>query len=156
MTEATRPTGIEPLGDMPWGTHVCMFYETKDDLLDTLARYFRAALQSNERCVWAISEPVAEADAKNALSRTIPDFEQHLAEGTIEILPGHEWYLPGDRFAMRKITRGWEEKLAAALAEGFDGLRVSGNAGRQVKVKIGARTLADFIRMSDLLRDPRP
>jgi hypothetical protein len=139
-----------------WGTHVCMFYETKDDLLDTLARYFRAALQSNERCVWAISEPVAEADAKNALSRTIPDFEQHLAEGTIEILPGHEWYLPDDRFDMRKITKGWEEKLAASLAEGFDGLRVSGNAGRQVMVKIGARTLADLIRMSDLLRDPRP
>jgi hypothetical protein len=29
-------------------------------------------------------------------------------------------------------------------------------AGRQVMVKIGARTLADLIRMSDLLRDLRP
>jgi hypothetical protein len=25
---ALRPTGIRFMGDMPWGTHICMFYET--------------------------------------------------------------------------------------------------------------------------------
>jgi hypothetical protein len=31
-----RPSGIEGLGDMSWGTHFCLFYETREDLLDIL------------------------------------------------------------------------------------------------------------------------
>jgi hypothetical protein len=37
MTTALRNTGIEPVGAMPWGTHFCHFYETRDDLLETLS-----------------------------------------------------------------------------------------------------------------------
>jgi hypothetical protein len=41
MDTAPRNTGIEVMGQMPWGTHVCLFYETKQDLLDILIPYFR-------------------------------------------------------------------------------------------------------------------
>ena len=37
------------------------------DLLDTATAYFAAGMNSNEFCVWAISEPITETDAKNAL-----------------------------------------------------------------------------------------
>lgn len=37
-----RKSGIDLLGDMPWGTHFCLFYETKEDLLATLVPYFKA------------------------------------------------------------------------------------------------------------------
>ena len=39
MTTEMRKSGIDVVGDMPWGTHVCLFYETKEDLLDTLVSY---------------------------------------------------------------------------------------------------------------------
>ena len=29
-----RKTGIRVMSEMPWGTHICVFYETKEDLLD--------------------------------------------------------------------------------------------------------------------------
>jgi C4-dicarboxylate-specific signal transduction histidine kinase len=125
MMAATRNTGIEPLGDMPWGTHVCLFYETKQDALDTLIPYFRAGLESRERCVWAVSDPIAEEDARTALVRSVPDA---LADGAIEILPGDEWYMAGVDQGMKAIVRGWEEKLAHAVAAGYEGLRISGNA----------------------------
>ncbi|MEA2676232.1 MAG: hypothetical protein QOJ81_373, partial [Chloroflexota bacterium] len=128
MIAATRATGIEPLGDMPWGTHVCLFYETKQDALDTLIPYFRAGLQGRERCVWAVSEPIEVEDARTALVRSIPDAGRLLADGEIEILPGEEWYLAGFDHGMKSIARGWEEKLAGALATGYEGLRISGNA----------------------------
>ena len=48
---ALRKTGISVMGDMPWGAHLCVFYETKGDLLDTAATYFAAGLESNEFCV---------------------------------------------------------------------------------------------------------
>ena len=116
------------VGEVPWGAHICVFYETKDDLLDTAAAYFKAGLASNEFCVWAISEPIAEADATAALRRAIPDLEAQLAAGRIEIIQGTDWYLRGNQFDLQRITGGWSEKLRAALAKGFDGMRVSGNA----------------------------
>ena len=123
-----RKTGIRVIGDMPWGAHIWIFYETKDDLLDTAASYFGAGLNSNEFCVWAISDPVNEADAENALRRAAPDFDRHLAEGRIELLRGTEGYLKGDQFDPKRITSGWSEKLHGALAKGYAGMRVSGNA----------------------------
>ena len=38
MAAELRKTGISVVGDMPWGTHFCLFYETKEDLFDTMAR----------------------------------------------------------------------------------------------------------------------
>ncbi|KKM75836.1 hypothetical protein LCGC14_1386150, partial [marine sediment metagenome] len=48
MTETTRKIGIEVLEDCPWGTHICLFYENKEDLLETLVPYFKAGLENNE------------------------------------------------------------------------------------------------------------
>ena len=60
---ALRKTGIDLIGDVPWGTHICMFYETKQDLLDTNVDYFRAGLESNEYGLWAISDPISLEEA---------------------------------------------------------------------------------------------
>jgi hypothetical protein len=43
-----RETGIRVLGNMPWGTHVCVFYQTEQDLLDTAVSFFEAGLKNNE------------------------------------------------------------------------------------------------------------
>lgn len=123
-----RQSGIRVVGEVPWGAHICIFYETKDDLLETAAGYFEAGLARNEFCVWAISEPIAEADAEAALRGVIPDLKEQIAAGRMEILQGSEWYLRGDEFDLQRITGGWNEKLRGALARGFDGMRVSGNA----------------------------
>ncbi len=32
-----RRSGIACVGEVPWGTHFCQFYETEQDLLDILA-----------------------------------------------------------------------------------------------------------------------
>jgi signal transduction histidine kinase len=128
MPDALRKTAIEPLGDMPWGTHVCLFYQTKEDLLDTLVPYFKAGLENGEFCVWAVSEPVTENDSWEALRRQIPDFDRYAEAGSIDILAGREWYLKGNRFDLQRITCGWAAKLARALAAGYQGMRVSGNA----------------------------
>jgi DNA-binding CsgD family transcriptional regulator len=125
---ALRKTGIRVMGDMPWGAHLCVFFETKADLFDTAATYFAAGLASNEFCVWAVSDPVTKEDAKKLLRREIPDFDKHLAHGRIEILEDTEWYINGGQFDLNKIAGGWSEKLNGALARGYEGMRVSGNA----------------------------
>lgn len=128
MTTALRRTGVNVLGDMPWGSHICMFYESKDDLLDTVAPFFKSGLESREFCLWAPSEPLTLEEARTELHRRIPAFDRHLAAGNMEIVPGREWYLEDDRFNLERIVNAWEEKLNGALARGYDGMRVSGNA----------------------------
>lgn len=128
VDQPARPSGIRVVGDVPWGAHICIFYETKDDLLDTAAAYFKAGLASNEFCIWAISHPISEADAKAALRHAIADLDDQIAAGRIEIVSGTDWYLRGNQFDLQRITGGWNEKLNGALARGFDGMRVSGNA----------------------------
>lgn len=101
-----RHTGIRFRGDMPWGTHICLFYETPQNLLDTPVCYFEAGLKSNELCVWAVSDPISLQRAEEALCRAIPDFDRYPAAGQIELLPGSEWYLDGDDFDLQRITGG--------------------------------------------------
>ena len=128
MAGPLRRTGIPVLGQILWGAHICMFYETTQDLVDAHVDYFRTGLQDNEFSLWAISEPITEQEARDALAQGIPEFERHLRDGRIELLPGREWYMKGDEFDMQRITGGWHEKLKRALASGFNGMRVSGNA----------------------------
>ena len=104
------------------------FLRTPPDLLDTAVCYFEAGLKSNEFCVWAVSDPVSPQQAEEALRRAVPGFDRYRAAGQIELLAGTEWYLRGDEFDLQRITAGWNGKLSAALARGYDGMRVSGNA----------------------------
>jgi DNA-binding CsgD family transcriptional regulator len=127
LTKHERKTDIKFLGEVAWGTHVCLFYETKEDLLDTLVPYFKAGLESKEFCLWAVSEPLTEDDAINALRQSVSRFDRFLANRSIEIISAREWYLDGDRFDLKRVIGGWNEKLRNALAKGFKAMRVSGN-----------------------------
>jgi DNA-binding CsgD family transcriptional regulator len=123
-----RPTGIPVLGNVPWGAHICVFYETKEDLLEVTLPYLAAGLAHNEFCVWAVSAPIDEEAAADALARALPDFASQRAAGQIEILEGYGLYLGGGQFDLGRIMRTWQQKLEWALARGYDGLRVTGNA----------------------------
>lgn len=123
-----RRTGIPPMAQLPWGSHICMFYDTPDDFLDANIDYFVAGLEDNEFCIWAHSGPVDCERALTALRRATPRFDDYLAMGAIEVIPGYDWYLAGDEFDAQRITGGWHAKLDQALAKGFAGMRVSGNA----------------------------
>lgn len=113
---------------MPWGAHICLFYETPQDLIDTHAGYFAAGLDNNEFCIWALSAPVSRSAAINGLSKRIKGFTKHLAAGRIELVSGYDWYLKGGEFDSLRVTAGWHAKLADSQAKGSAGMRVSGNA----------------------------
>jgi PAS domain S-box-containing protein len=127
MENQMRKTGIGILGNVPWGTHFCQFYQNKKDLLDILVPYFKAGLENNEFCMWVCSEPLGVEDARKALKKALPNLGRYLKKGQIEILPHTEWYLRKGRFSSKRVLKGWIDKLNKALAKGFDGLRLTGN-----------------------------
>ncbi len=122
-----RKTGIDVLGDIPWGTHLCQFYKTREDLTDILSPYFSEGLKSGEFCMWIVSEPLTKHSAEDALRKRIPSLERYLEIGQIEIIPYDHWYTPGGSFDSHKVLNGWVSRLSRALAEGYEGMRLSGD-----------------------------
>ena len=53
---ATRNIGADVLQSVPWGTHFCQFYKTKEDMLDLLVPYFKAGLENQMAwvCVYSL------------------------------------------------------------------------------------------------------
>ena len=127
LSAETRKTGIDVVGDMPWGTHFCLFYETKEDLLDTLIPYCKAGLESGEFCLWIVADPLTVEEATDALKEAVPGFSRYLADSSIEIVSARDWYLSGGTFDLKRVTAGWLEKLARASARGYAGVRVTGD-----------------------------
>jgi signal transduction histidine kinase/PAS domain-containing protein len=127
MPTEIRKTGVDVVGDIPWGTHFCLFYETRADLLETLVSYCKAGLESREFCLWVVAEPLTGEDASDALKRAVPDFDQYLADQSIEIVAAHDWYLQDGAFDLNRVIGGWNEKLARASARGYAGVRVTGD-----------------------------
>lgn len=127
MLTEMRKTGVEVVGDMPWGTHFCLFYETRADLLETLVCYCKAGLENQEFCLWVVAEPLTRADARQALEQAVPDLDQYLADHSIEIVAARDWYLQDGMFDLNRVINGWNEKLASASARGYAGVRVTGD-----------------------------
>ena len=122
-----RKSGITVIGDVSWGTHLCQFYQTKEDLIDILVPYFKAGLENNEFCMWVTSEPLHVEDAKTALGKVMKDLDGYIKKGQIEILDYSEWYTKTGGFDADRVLKGWVEKEKQALKNGFDGLRLTGN-----------------------------
>src|SRR5882672_150869 len=122
-----RKTGVDVVGDMPWGTHFCLFYETKADLLETTVSYCKAGLESQEFCLWVVAEPLGVEDATRALKQAVPNFDQYFADRSIEIVGARDWYLQDGTFDLNRVIAGWNEKLAHAAVRGYAGVRVAGD-----------------------------
>ncbi|MCX6819153.1 MAG: PAS domain S-box protein [Candidatus Aenigmarchaeota archaeon] len=124
---ALRKSGIEVIGDVEWGTHLCQFYKTKEDLIDILVPYFKAGLKNNEFCMWVTSEPLTAKDARAALKKGVKNLDEYIKKGQIEIIDHNQWYTKSGRFESDSVLKGLDEKEAHALKKGFDGLRLTGN-----------------------------
>lgn len=122
-----RDSGLSIIGAVPWGTHFCQFYQTREDLAQVLVPYFKAGLVSNEYCMWVTSEPLGVEDAKKWLSKMLPDTEKYIERGQLEIIPYTEWYYIGGKFDADRVLKGWVERHDLALKKGYDGLRLTGN-----------------------------
>jgi PAS domain S-box-containing protein len=127
MKEEKRKTGIDVIGEVPWGTHLCQFYQTKEDLIDILVPYFKEGLRNNEFCIWITSEPLDAGEAEKAMKKAMPEFDEYLKRGQIEIKPHSEWYLKGGTFDLKRVFNAWIDKLNQAISDGYDGMRVTGN-----------------------------
>ena len=114
--------------DMPWGSHVCQFYNAKEDLVEMLVPYFKQGLERNEACVWLVGD-LTISEARNALAAAVPNLNDYLATGQMQIRHYSEFYTdanglvkPADELSEQFAAMG-----SAMTDKGFAGLRASGS-----------------------------
>lgn len=127
MDTNRRPSGVDGLGDMSWGSHFCLFYESREDLLDFFLPFFRAGLENHMFCLCVASDPLIAEEIERAMRRAIPDFERYLAQGQIEITRQSDWYLKEGKFDQQRVLQKWKDKVDQALGNGFSGIRFAAN-----------------------------
>ena len=127
MEGKTRRTGIEIVGDIPWGTHFCQFYQTREDLIDIMVPYFKAGLENNEFCMWVTSEPLDIDDAKESLRKATRNLDDYIERDQIRILDAIQWYIRSGEFDPDAVLQNWIRIEKEAVERGFDGLRLAGN-----------------------------
>lgn len=109
------------LAGIKHGSHLCAFYETKDDLIDLVFPFFAAGAARGDFCVWLMPDPVsAEEAALHAKSA--------VTEGGIELFRARDLYLRELHFHPEPVASFWNAKLQQTLEAGRTGLRASGDA----------------------------
>lgn len=127
MENRLRKSGLSILGDLPWSTHFCQFYQTKDDLIDIIVPFLKAGLENNEVCIWVTSEAVTTQEALASMGAAVPGLNRHLSSGQLEIFPYSEWYIKGGNFEPQRVLDSWTEKASKAIDSGYEGTRVTGD-----------------------------
>jgi len=119
-----RKSGLPRLGDIPWGSHFCQFFETVQDHFDAVVPFLGAGREQQERCVWLTSEPITPAVAADALRRIIPDVDAQIASGAIVLESATGWFVHDG--VIDALPSTWERLLTSTLENGFEGLRMAG------------------------------
>ncbi len=117
MGEHFRRTGIDVVGNAAWGTHLCQFYQDKQDLIDILVPYFRQGLTDNEFCMWVTSEPLGVEEARAALGAVEPALDDYIRRGQIEILDYTQWYTRTGDSAPMMCSRAGSAKWKCSWIE---------------------------------------
>ena len=154
MKDAPRQSGIIVQGNIPWGTHLCLFHETKQDLLDTMVPFFRAGLENKEFCLWILQPCIARQEALEALRRGVPDFDRYFSEGSMELVSQDEWFSGGGKFKLATVVERWREKTKQAISKGYVGLRANGSSAWLQEAD--SKTFAEYEKkLDDLIADEK-
>jgi hypothetical protein len=118
--------GLPGIKAIPYGIHMCHFFRGQDDLAAALVPYFAAGLRSNERCIWITAPPLHAGDAAAALEQAGLDALALERKGALLIRDYTDWYAKVDSDAADILGR-WLHEEERAIADGYSGLRITGN-----------------------------
>lgn len=119
--------GLPGIRDIPYGVHMCHFYQGREALAEALVPYFSAGLRNNERCIWITAEPLCAEAAKLELRKAGFDVDGAVKNGSLTVRDFSDWYAEAGRLKGAEVVELWLEAEQRALAQGYSGLRITGN-----------------------------
>jgi len=113
--------------DLRFGDHICHFFDSQACLVQSLVPYFKAGLERGESCVWVANGSLARDRALSVMRSCVADFDRRANAGQMRIFDHREWFLRQGSFDAMEGLRAWMLRKEQALAQGYAGLRVSGD-----------------------------
>ena len=124
MDKDLRHSGLEMIGDIPWGIHIGQLYTSKADIFEIGVPFIQLGLENNEVCIWIYSPNSTAEEIKSAMGKCIKDIDSRLDAGQLRIIPYTKWYLKEDgSFDEVRINRQRNELINYSLQNGYKGLR---------------------------------
>jgi hypothetical protein len=107
------------------GSHVCWLYQSEKEHRAVLAPFLRQGLDRGERVV-CISGNEALGDVADYLADEGRDSNLYVQRGQLMVVPVENSYKRDGDFDPDKMVELWKNETARALADGYTGLRVTG------------------------------
>ncbi|HEY2729385.1 MAG TPA: MEDS domain-containing protein [Polyangia bacterium] len=119
------------LGALRASGHLCFPYESEDEKRTTLVAFVRDGLARRERCVY-IGTLADQSELLRSLEAAGVRVARALERGALVLKTQAETYLRSGRFDPDDAVRVLEELVETALADGYAGLRGTGEASAPV------------------------
>lgn len=127
MVVTERESGLEGVGSVPWGIHLCHFYRTAAEMTEAAPPFLKAGLEQGDGCLWAVSAPLEVNRAKAALAGMVADIDGYLASGQLEIIDFTGWFQTATEANAATAVAGLIERYDRVSTRGFSGFRLVGN-----------------------------
>lgn len=121
----TTRVGFAPLNEVRWGTHICQFYRTPDELLECVVPFVATGLERGEKCLWITSPGLPPEAALRTLEERRPDVTTSMRSGQLQVVDHASWFTRNGTFSGETVFTALMNAERGALAEGYPGLRMS-------------------------------
>jgi PAS domain S-box-containing protein len=137
----------QQLAGLSAGAHVCQLYDTSEQQVGALVPYFRAGISRGDQCLYIGGNAHVDDLRAHGIGS-----DEDLARGVLVVLSEPETDLRNGRFDPDRMIDLFTERLAAARASGFAGLRVAGEMSWALRSDSGSEHLIDFeARLNEFL-----
>jgi hypothetical protein len=106
------------------GGHACFLYESAEERLSLLAKYFQEGLANNELCVLAVPEKTEAIVQK--FKNIGFDPTESIKDGALCIFEMEDTYVPNGKFIAEYMIQNVTHFIEDAKSRGYNGLRTAG------------------------------
>ena len=148
-----RPRLLDVLGQIGLHDHVCVIYESPEEQLALPIPSIRMGLERGEKCFYAADKKTV-SDIIESLRAMGIDVDEAVNSGRLTVASQEDTYLRNGHFEPDKMIRFWADALEPAIASGFSGLRVVGEANWALCGDPGAGPFIEYeAKLNYLVRD---
>ncbi len=112
---------------VPWGTQIGMLYQNRQELAELAVPFIRAAVERDAACICVMSPPFSTGDARRALRRVLPGFDEYVSSGRITFMSCDEVFSANGSPDPETIVNRWIAAEEHALEQGYTGIFLLGN-----------------------------
>jgi hypothetical protein len=135
------------------GAHMCMIYSDEDERRATIAKYLKAGVINGE-CVGCFVNSMPSNSTPDWITKAIQDIPSGEQEGQLLVRKGEEAYCPDGTFVVDRMLGTLRDFCTDAIAQGFSGARVAGDAGFILKDISGSENFINYeAQINELMED---